>query len=179
MSSVRSGFAEAVNGLLVPQRLRFNEIPSVMPDNWEPDPERELLPEVTGRPLEHGWVDLDTLATNKLITIGLAGAIYGVRRFDDEHIKLWCSRGGMNRRDVPFIGKVANLGVVNDSQYNPGTEELSYYPGIIASRSSEARTRMFMPYFAFDDEGNLLPPKGDTWMGEVAALKVDTIPFES
>ncbi len=175
MSDVRTGFSEAANGLLVPQRLHFNEVPSVLPESWEPDPERELLPEATEQPYEQGWVELGSLATNKLVTIHLTGAIYGVRRFDDEHIKLWCSRGGVNRRDVPFIGKVANLGVVNDSQYNPDTEELSYYPGIIASRSSEARTRMFMPYFAFDYEGNLLPPNGDTWMGEVGALKIDNL----
>lgn len=155
-----------------PIRVGMWDVPSGLAENWIPDPEEEKLNNPFRTPKsELLWFDMNELQEDQLLILTLRGAMYGVRRTGEEEMKLWTSRGGINKRPVPFLGRLENFGMVDTSVQTRESREVDFYPGSIALVSDEVIAHISMPYFDFDNEGKLQPPTTQ-WLGSVRGIEL-------
>lgn len=151
--------------------------PSGKRENWVPDPTQEPMPNPYLKVESVQWYDMESLTPGQFMILELKGAQYGVRRVDDEQMKLWCSRGGRHKQPVPYLGRIANFGFTDTSTYKPPSSIRSnFYPKIVAALDipNNVIAHIAMPYFHFDEAGNLLQPR-DVWLGSVQSIGVGEI----
>lgn len=170
----QQSFESVKHEVTPPVKVGMWKAPSGLAENWTPDPQEESLLNPNIRTESLKWFDMNELEENQLLILTLKGAIYGVRRVGDEQMKLWSSRGGINKRPVPFLGKLENFGMVDTADSTPESPEVDFYPGSIALVSDETIAHIAMPYFSFDEEGKLQPPT-TVWLGSVRGINIGNI----
>lgn len=170
LARFQRNFADVKHEVAPPIKVGQWDAPSGRPENWIPDPEEEELPSLNIHKDRLEWFNLNELETDQLLTLALRGAMYGVRRVNDDEMKLWCERGGINKRSVPFLGKLKNFGMVDMIDM----ETTEFYPQSIAVVGGDVKSHIVMPYFSFDEEGKLQPPT-TVWRGSVQAIELGKI----
>ena len=169
-------FVDIRDQLKSPVSVSLNDVPSGRSANWQPDPEEELLPDLNFYRKNVEWYDLDLLKPNQLMVLVLKGAIYGVRRVDEDRMKLWTSRGGQYKRPVPLLGSLANFGTIDTSvMAEQPRGNVDFYPKIAAVLDiPEMISHIDMPYFDFNPEGKLQQPRY-VWRGSVQSIELGEI----
>jgi hypothetical protein len=175
LSRFQRSFAEVRHEVVPPIRMDSWDAPSGLSENWTPDPEEEPMPSPNIPTASLEWFDMDELAPEQFLILTLKGAQYGVRRVDEEQMKLWSSRGGRYRRPVPFLGRLEHFGMIDTSpRTTEAPQKVDFYPGSIALVSDEIIAHIAMPYFKFDDDGKLQESE-DVWIGSVQGINLGQI----
>lgn len=172
MSTSNRRFRRASGAVVEPVPVDYYNAPSGKRSGWIADPKEEGWPQSSATMRRSRWCDLERLETSQVLHLVLTGAQYAVRRVDEEQIKLWCNRGGPNRRDVAYLGQLMNFGIVDTKPLDEGNRTVDFYPGIVAEFSMTLRAHIVMPYFGFDSEGRLDVPPKDEWVGSVRAIEI-------